>query len=228
MPYEIDWNHLPSSFGKSGNSDSGNGRSLNFIKFSDNSTHIIRPIGKAVGFWRFWYKTAKRYITANVQIDDSGKIIESNIDELKELLGCDPEQRFAINVIDRDDKQIKILQGPMTMLEQFAEVSQTTGNKPGGTKGGNWKITSKGSGKARRYNCNFLGPEPFTKEELARINNEDKTKNEWYVLDQVFKPTPMEDVNSLIGETEKPQESKSTTELDDESVKASVDEDLEF
>jgi len=206
MSFKLDWNNLPSSGPKSGGGGGKKfeGRPLNFLKFTDNSTHIVRPVGAAYAYWRFWYKAARKYIIAKVIVDEEGKVIESNLEELKELLDCDPEQRFAMNVIDRADNQIKILQGPMNMAQDFAEVAQHSGNSPGGSNGGDWKITSKGAGKSRRYHCNFTGPQPFSQEELARIKNPDKEKNEWYVLEQVFKPSDMEYVHKLVNAQDEP------------------------
>jgi hypothetical protein len=200
MSFTINWENLPSSGGK-GNykgQSSESKRPLNFIKFTNNSVHLLRPVGKAYGYYRFYYKPAKKYVIAKVLIDESGAVTESNLEYLKEVLKCDPDQRFAMNVIDRADKQIKILQGPVSMLQDFAEVSQQTGNKPGSAQGGDWRIKSTGDGKARRYHVNFLGPVQFTEEEMTRIKNPDKSKNEWYVLEQVFKPTPPDVIADLI------------------------------
>jgi len=233
MSYKLDWNNLASSGSKKGGNTKGDLKPLNFIKFTSDSKHIVRPVGAAHGFWRFWYAPARRYIIADVKVDDEGKTTESNLEELKELLGCDPEQRFAMNVIDRSDEQIKILQGPMSMAQDFAEVAQQSGNNPGSSSGGDWRITSTGAGKSRRYRCNFIGPQPFTKEELARIKNPDKEKNEWYMLEQVYKPSDMEYVNKIVGgestttTTNNPTEAK--TNGDDVPVGVVVgDDDLDF
>lgn len=219
MSYKLDFNNLPSSKKKSSNNQKG--RPLNFIKFTDNSKHIVRPIGSARCFWRFWYKPARRYVIAKVVVDDDGVVVEDNREELKEMLGCEPEQRFAINVIDRSDNEIKILQGPMSMAEDFAEVTQHTGNAPGGAKGGDWTIKSTGAGKSRRYHVNFTGPQPFSEEERARINNEDKTKNEWYILEQVYKPSDMDYVKKLVNGTT----SNNDSSEDSDKVGVGVDED---
>ena len=209
MSFKLDWENLPSSneFKKKSDSSSAGGtkRRLNFINFTDDSTHIVRPVGTARGFWRFYHPPTRRYFVANVEKDEKGRIVESNIDELREILGCDPEPRFAINVIDRADQQIKILQGPMTIVEQMSEHAQTTKKRPGGPEGGDWKITSKGSKKSRRYNCNFLDSTPFTEEELNKINNPDQSKNEWYILKEVFKPSDADYVSKVVKGEESPK-----------------------
>ena len=215
MASAINWDNLPSS--KKNSSDGNGKRELNFIKFTNDSVHTIRPVGKAVWFYRFYYKPIRKYFIANVDPDTG----ESNLEELKEILGCDPEQRFAMNVIDRSDKKIKILQGPMTMLEQFAEVAQATGRKPGSKEGGDWRITSKGAGKSRRYNCNYLGSVPFTEEELEKIKNKDESKNEWYILEKVFKPSDMEYVQKMVNP-------ESETNETNDSVDSDIDDDIDF
>lgn len=228
MSFSIDWNNLPSNKFKksSGKKDGKDLKPLNFVKFTDDSSHILRPVGKAHGFFRFYYKPAKRYIIANVKIDKDGQVTESNVEELKELLGCDPEQRFAMNVIDRSDKVIKILSGPMQMLNDFGDVAKSLNIVPGGMNGGDWKITSTGAGKSRRYRCNYLGQSPFTDEELTRIKNPDKSKNEWYILEDIYKPTDMKYVNKLVGKDDV-SPAAANVETEDLST-ATTTEDIDF
>lgn len=231
MSFTINWDKLPSNkFKKGGKSGGGKDgdkkmKPLNFIKFTDDSSHIVRPVGKAHGFYRFYYKAAKRYIIAMVKMNDEGEITESNVEELQSLLDCNPEERFAMNVIDRADKVIKILSGPIQMLNDFADVAKAKGIVPGGMNGGDWKISSTGAGKSRRYRCNYLGPAPFTDEELLRIKNPDKAKNEWYILEDIYKPTDMKYVNKLLGKDDAPAPSNVVNE--DVSTAATT-EDIDF
>lgn len=246
MSFEINWNKLPSSGAKKQTKYKDNNkegmRPLNFIKFGDGTTHIIRPVGKVHGFWRFYFAPAKKYITAKVTMDKEGNVIESNLEELKELLGLEPELRFAMNVIDRADNQIKIMQGPISILDDFSEIAQETQSKPGGKSGGDWKITSTGENKARRYKCRFLGQQPFTAEELLKIQNPDPKKNEWYILEDIYKPSNMDWVNRIVAQSKgltpppavpgtKTETTKSVDVVDDvvdDSVTVASNDDLDF
>jgi hypothetical protein len=247
MSFEINWNKLPSSgqkkqFTKTKKPLKEGQRPLNFIQFTGDSVHIVRPIGKAHGYWRFYYAPAKKYINAKVVMDKDGKEIESNLEELKELLDLEPELRFAMNVIDRADNQIKIMQGPISILDDFAEIAQEKQCKPGGKGGGDWKITSTGEKVTRRYKCRYLGPQPFSEEELMRIQNPDPKKNEWYILEDVYRPSDIEWVKRLVANNKgnstgtQPAQTKTinttpvvTQEIDSaDSVVVANEEDLEF
>jgi len=231
MSFEIDWEHLPSTQKKTQKGgESKEFRPLNFINFGKDTTHIVRPIGKARGCWRFWCAAKRKYVYAKVILDNKGNIVESNVDELKEILGTEPQQRFAINVIDRSDNEIKILEAPATLLADFGSVTKATGHNPGSAQGGNWKIDSAGDGKKRRYSCNYLGPVPFTDAEKLRIKNPDPLKNEWYLLEEIFKPTPIERVLEWMGES-KTTSTEETSDVSEESagtVVLSDDEELDF
>lgn len=185
MATKFDWSSpIPKAPNKSGGG--GPRPVINKIKFEAGSTHIVRPIGKCVTFYRFF--GAGRYWYAD----------KEQLQEMQDLLKAEPQLRFAINVIDRADDVVKILEGPITMLEDFAEVAQSTKQAPGSAGGGDWKITSTGEKKARRYKVNFLGPQPFTEQETLRVKNPDPAKNEFYILEQVYKANDPKQVKERI------------------------------
>lgn len=236
MSYTIkDFNNLPSVKAKAGKTNYSAGyqqnnpqyqrRQLNFLKISPGESCIIRPVGKTEAFFRFWYEPAHKYIIADVKVDDSGEIISSNIDELQELLKSKPQHRFAMNVIDRSDQKIKIWSGPISVMEEFGAIAKIKGIKMGGKNGGDWKVSAEkiSTGKAEytSYKCEFLKTVPFTEEELSRIQNPDKAKNEWYILEKIYRPTSMEYVHKLMGQPVPGHSEEVTTS-------SSVDDDIEF
>lgn len=189
MATKLDWNSVPKSGFKSSN---GSGKPINRIKFTDNCSFIVRPIGKPVGFYNFFHKGLSRSFRCNLENSELAN-------KIYELLSVEPSQKFAINVIDRNDNEIKVMEAPITVYEQMVDVSQTKKTKPGSNSGGDWKISTKKEGKGvRRYTANYLGPEPFSQEELKRINNEDPEKNEWYQLESLYREDDLEAVKELL------------------------------
>jgi len=196
MATKLDWNTVPKSGFKSGGGNNPDRREILRIKFTDDCSHIVRPVGPPVGFFSFFSPSLRRSFRC-----DLGNAAVAK--QLAEVLNCEPSQKFAINVIDRSDNVIKIMEAPMTVYEQMVDVCSVNKTKAGGKNGGDWKVSTKpvkrkGGGQSRRYTANFLGKEPFTEEELARIENEDPSKNEWYILDDIYKEDDPESVKQLI------------------------------
>ena len=102
-----------------------------------------------------------------------------------------PSLRFAINVIDREDQQIKILEGGSTIFEHFSNWSNGHGGAhPGGEDGWDWTITAMGEGLNRKYITTPIHPAPLSEDERHRI----KDKKEYYSLKEVFVGTPIDEV----------------------------------
>jgi len=180
MATEVDWNS--NVFNGTG----GKGKT-NFLKFSPGKTVIFRPVGKAVTFAKFFVNGR------SVVVDIADK------DKAQEILSQEAGQevtgtiRYAINVIDREDNKIKVLEGGNSIFKQFANWAKAANTHPGGNGGGNWTITAEGSGQNRRYNTTFVKNVPFTADEVKRLKNESEDK-ELYTLKDIFKATPVSEV----------------------------------
>jgi len=181
MATEVDWNSVG---GKSSGSGKGKTR---FIRFEDGKTVEVRPIGKAVEFYKFFIQETQRSVV--VDLDDGTKAAEI----LTEHTGKEfkPSHRYAMNVIDREDQVVKVLDGGRSIFKYFGSWAKRTKSHPGGQNGGNWTIEATGKGLNREYTTTFLGPAPISDEERAAI----KANGDLYTLEDVFKATPL---NQLI------------------------------
>jgi hypothetical protein len=111
--------------------------------------------------------------------------------------GWYPSKRFAINVIDRADGRLKILEKGPNVFKKFAEYKALFGKDPAGNKEGvdfimKVKIPILKNGKPDSMNTEYLVshtlPEtPLTEAEQEMI----KTKKLW-PLKQIYKSTPIE------------------------------------
>lgn len=185
----VDWGSIG---GQSGDQKGGGG-SNKFIKFSSGTGVVVRPIGKAVTFYKFFVKTPQgnRSIVVDPEYKNeaAAKLSAHAGEEIK------PSLRYAINVIDRNDQQIRILEGGKTIFEHFANWSSGNGGiAPGGESGADWMITPTGDGMQRKYATTALKPAPLTQEEVTRI----KENKEYYSLKEVFASCPLEEVVDRI------------------------------
>ncbi len=189
MATEVDWNS--NSFNAGGG---GKGKT-NYIKFEAGKTVKVRPVGKAVTFVKFF-------------VNGRGIVVDVNDKEkAQEILSQEAGQdvtgslRYAINVIDRSDEKIKVLEGGNSIFKAFANWARAANTHPGGQGGGNWSISATGSGQNRRYEATFITNVPFTADEVKRITVKDGEDKEVYTLKDLYKAIPLNElVQKAFGE----------------------------
>jgi hypothetical protein len=108
-----------------------------------------------------------------------------------------PQDRFAINAIDRADAELKVLEGSFAIFKVFGSWAKEVGEDKGekisvghGVYGGDWKIEANGEGKLRRYTTTFIKERPVTKEEKEKIDGMLDDLD----LNKVFKVCPKDKV----------------------------------
>lgn len=181
MASEVDW----SSMG--GQKNSGNGNRVQFIKFQPDKGKTLRPVGKAVSFYKFFIPSTKKSVVVDPEHrnEAAAKLSAHFGQEIK------PSLKYAINVIDREDNQVKILEGGQQIFEHFANWSMGNGGiPPGGNQGMDWQIIATGAGLARKYIPTPLRQTPLTTQEIDKL----KSLKEHYSLKEVYKGVPMSDL----------------------------------
>jgi len=175
-----------------------------FISLKAEGTYRIRLVGSYVKFRRHWKPYGQPINTHdNLKAQDpawSG--------------GFYPSRRFAINIIDRADGKLKILEAGPTIFDQFSIYRKATEIDPAGKDGPDFAITVQipmADGKPdllhKKYGVASLQATPFTLEEKAMLckkdedgkilmENEKPVSNLW-PLARIFKPTPIEKMQEL-------------------------------
>jgi len=144
-----------------------------YMKMEPPGTYKIRLVGQFVKF-------RKHFRPYRATVQDS----ERDIDPAWQA-GFWPQQRYAINVIDRADGKIKVLEKPHSLFKLFYAYRDATKIDPTKNDGPDWSITVKipkdKSGKIpldkdgnpdklkTEYTAMPLDKTPFTPEELKKI-----------------------------------------------------------
>lgn len=182
MATEVDWNSVG---GKEGGKGAGRGKTR-FIRFEPGKTVEVRPLGKAVEFYKFFIPETQRSVV--VDLDDGTKAAELLTQHAgKEIK---PSHRFAMNVIDRADNLVSVLEGGRSVFKYFAAWAKRAKSHPGGQNGGNWTIEATGQKLNREYTTTYIGPAPISDKERAAI----EAAGGLYVLQDVFKACPLENL----------------------------------
>ena len=198
MASVVDWGKLG---GRAANMKKGSGSGPQegkpeWMTISDSAK--VRPIGQAVEFVKVFVDTKKGKRSVVVDPVDADKAVAL----LSAEAGYDVRgsNRFAINVIDRADGRIKILEGGMQIFGFWGKWQMTTEIHPGSKEGYDWSIEAEKTGpkpQDKKYTPIPLKPAPITEQEWALIN---KKKAE-YTLSDIYKSTPLDEViDKVFGE----------------------------
>lgn len=193
MASKIDWGTVGGD--KKGNR--GGGDKPLYVEFKPDVPVTIRPIGGAVQFMKVFVN--KRSVVLDPENKDQAKaLIESSTNQK-----CEPKMRFAINVIDRSDGKVKILENGPSIFKHFANWSKLNGNAgPGGNSGTDWNILPTGVGLDREYAVMPTVPTPLTPDEIAKA----KDPKGLYPLSEIYKCCPVNEIVSRITGTYKKAE----------------------
>jgi len=173
MTSKIDWSDVGNGGSQQGDGDSKL-RDLLFIRFNSGDSHNIRPLGSAIKFLKAGISQDGNYRSAIIEDPDSPTI--------KKYSNMNISTRYAVNVIDRSDGRVKIMEGPISIFKELGAYNKHTGRNPGAAEGADFSIGVSGNGKQRRYNTSFTKNTTLTDEERKMIQEQGL-----YKLEKIFK-----------------------------------------
>ena len=187
---------------KEGGSTKNFDNKTEFLKMDEEGDYKIRLVGPYV-------KCRKHFTPYRATVQDSEKSIDPAW-----LAGFYPNERFAINVIDRADGKIKVLEKGNSVFKHFINYKKVFGKAPNGKDGTDWLITVSIpviDGKKNKFKTEYtvtrLDPTPFTAEEMDKIVDKDKIDPETkkptsklWPLKKIFRSTPAEAMKKMWDE----------------------------
>jgi len=181
MASKVDWN----SMGGTKSGGPGGKKQINYLKFEAGKGKTFRPVGEAVQFCKF-FVNGKSVVVDPEFKDQAAAIISSETGQ--EYVG---KTRFAINVIDREDNQIKVLEGGPQIFKHFGNWSRGNNNAgPGSVNAMDWMITASGQGLNREYVTTPIRSTTLTNDEIDRCKN----KKELFSLQEIYKSMPVNEI----------------------------------
>ncbi|MFA5599054.1 MAG: hypothetical protein WDA06_00520 [Phenylobacterium sp.] len=225
---KIDWgsiegNNKYSSLNKTHPENKRTGSLAEYVKFTNGSSHAVRPLGKPYYYTQLGMQVDGRY--RSVTVTDPNDFIEL----FKKYKGLRASEKYAVNVICREDNVIRILQGPDSIFKEFKSYYAHTQKNPGGQEGADFIIKATGDGKERRYETKFDKPTVLTPDEKVLV------KNNLYDLEKIFKT--VDDIkdaeNRLLGNFNNNSEERSPNsdddlDFDNNNAVEVTDDDLDF
>lgn len=186
----IDWNsssHVSNDGGSKVSADGKSSGKNKFLKFESGKTYNVRPIGGGEEFYKFFVN--KRSICVDLEHKDaaSKKLSAHFGTEIK------PQLKFAMNIIDRQDNQVKVMEFGLSIYKVISQWAMAAKQHPGGKNGQDWMITVTGDGQNRRYGAIPIKASPLTDEEKARFEGGKGVFN----LKEIYKAVPVDDVVNI-------------------------------
>jgi hypothetical protein len=183
MSQTIDWKDVSDE--KAGKSS---GKS-NFLRLNAG-THVVRLLGPPIAMNKFMVQgNDQRWRSAVCEDAENNPVTKNH--------GVNPSERYAINVIDRADGELKILEGGVKVFGEFKKYFTMTGNNPGAKEGADFKIVVTGAGRSKKIITTFDRKNSLTEDEVAYV----KGRGGLNKLEDIFKVTPNDELEAkLFGE----------------------------
>jgi hypothetical protein len=183
-----DWSEVEE---KTGNNNSNN--EIKYIKFAAGETVRVRLLSKPFFYDQYYFRKDELGSETDISIISPG-----DGDPLPDV-GVEAKTRCAVNVFNRDDNnEVQILTCGPSIYNHFINWCKKNKINPGSGKGCDFEIEATGNGLKRRYIVTALLQTPFTKEEKALLSNKENN-NGLFMLENIFKPTPVEEIKEFIG-----------------------------
>ena len=183
MSQIIDWKDVSEK-----NSGKSSGKS-SFLKLAAG-THVVRLLGPPIAMNKFMIQGSdSRWRSAVVEDAENNPITKNH--------GVSPSERYAINIIDRGDGELKILEGGVSVFGEFKKYFTMTGKNPGATEGADFKISVQGAGRSKKITTTFDRANSLTDDEIAYV----KGLGGLNKLQDIFKVIPNDQLEAkLFGE----------------------------
>jgi len=178
---------------------------LKWMRLEGGNTYNIRPLGGPVVFYKYVVPHNGEYHSAICEDPRTCPVF------LKHQIR--PQEKYAINVIDRSDGEIKILEGPFSIFKELKTFWDHTNVNPGKANGADFKIDVTGEGKKKRYACEYTGRTTLTEEERSLIKSKGLFK-----LEKIYKVTPSDKIEEKLfgASTDAKSEPKQTAVAEDD------------
>lgn len=158
---------------------------INWMKIENGKKHVFRPVGKPICFYRHALKVDGKWM--RIIVDDP----DNNI--LKSKYDIDVQLRFAMNIIDREDGELKLYEFPPTVYNELKKFKKYSKREPGGKDGSDIALTRKGVALNTKYDIEPTEQTSFTDAEKEMI------KSKIYKLTDIFKSTSEEQIEKILG-----------------------------
>lgn len=172
----------------------GGGGDGRFMKLKPDSKNKFRPLGDPVVFYRYYVPSPDGKITSAITDDPEACVVTHKH-------GIQPRKRAAVNVIDKQDGKLKILECAYSVFADMKTMWEGEGESPGGQDGGEFGVKvdiPNGNKKQTKYKVMCYGACPVTPEEKKMIKDTGP-EGKLFNLEKEFTATPEDEIEAKLG-----------------------------
>lgn len=203
----IEWGDVDSGMKKGGGKGGSSNSFDKFLKLSPGQTYKVRPVGNPCTFHSYYVASTddpKRFNRA-ITADPANCII-------RQKYNLEPKTRYAVNVIDRADGKLKVMEAPPSVFDKIKAWAKAAGQDPGAKGGADFEIRvvvpPSGDRKRTEYPTTPIIQTPFTEEEKAMLKQQGL-----FDLEEIYKETPQSEIEAkLYGPSKTVATAQSTTQ----------------
>lgn len=173
------------------------------LKLVSGNEYTVRFVGDPVRFFKY-FVSGKSAVS---EFGDASCIIFRKYN-------VEPSTRYAVNVIDRSDNKLKILEIPPSVLKPVIAWWKRRDKEPGGENGCDFSIAITGQKKNTRYEVLPLDITPFTAEEKTLTEKA-------YDLKKLYKATPQDQIEAKLGFTAPSSQSNQSNQPNQQTTQVS-------
>jgi len=222
MSTVVDWGDRD---GKKSRRGGGGGGGGDFLRFKPGEEYQIRCVGKPVKFYRY-------YIDAPADAERSFySAITSNPEEciVRNVYNKEPTTRYAINVFDRSDGTLKILEMAPTVFNQISDWAEANEVSPGGPEGCDFRVRvvreKANDPRTTKYTVTSMKQTAFSDEEKEFLKNKGEAL---HPILEIFKATPQDQIEVQLGLKAKEAEPATAPATAGATSSKSDDDDFSF
>lgn len=192
MANKVIWGQFNSTAASGKTFDKSDFPKLEFIQLGKKAigrTYKFRLLGSPVSYYKYVFQVGTKWKSV-ITIEQENSVLNN--------YNLKPKETFAINVLDRSDGKIKILEGPRSIFSKFDDYYKATEQPPGGPLGADFSIQVTGKKGKDFYVTEIVkGKVAFTEVEKAMLN-----KVGLFNLQKIFKITPEDKLAEIVAALE--------------------------
>ena len=187
----IEWNDVETGSRAGGKGGAGGGNDK-FLKLEPGKTYQVRPVGNPCTFHAYWVASPENPKRFNRAItDDPQNCI------IRQKYNQEAKTRYAVNVIDRADGKLKVMEAPSSVFDAIKAWAKAVGQDPGARAGADFQISvvvpPGGDRKRTEYKTTPMLQTPFTDAERAMLKEKGL-----YDLEEIYKATPQSEIEAKL------------------------------
>ena len=157
-----------------------------YFKMSKGDAKVkFRPLGDLYIFKKYMFNHSGRWRIAVCLDEETCPVAAKH--------NITPAVRYAINVIDRRDNTIKILETSIKVAKELKVFFEKTGKEPGGTDGAEYNMSFEESGGKWKYSASFAGSHTLSEVDISL-----KKKQGLHKIKTIYKATDPSKIEEVL------------------------------